>query len=90
VQSQVETFALLTARYTQTSLACACDPTRVAQNAGWVPVVGTLSVVCVASASCATLLADAMARIPGNDQFQVSTSPRISYNFNQICSAYTQ
>jgi hypothetical protein len=53
-------------------------------------VVGTLSVVCVASASCATLLADAMARIPGNDQFQVSTSPRISYNFNQICSAYTQ
>lgn len=40
------------------------------QNAGYVPCIVTLLVVTMISSSCATLLADAMARMPSNDKFQ--------------------
>lgn len=40
------------------------------QNAGYIPCIVVLIVVTVISSSCATLLADAMARIPANDKFQ--------------------
>ena len=39
------------------------------QTAGWVPVVCTLGVVWFISSSCAVLLVDAIARVPGNSRF---------------------
>jgi hypothetical protein len=40
------------------------------QSAGYVPCIITLVVVTTISSSCATLLSDAMARMPNNDKFQ--------------------
>lgn len=40
------------------------------QAAGWVPCVVVLVAVTLISSSCATLLADSMARMPCNNKFQ--------------------
>ena len=42
----------------------------VFQSAGYVPCIFCLALVCVISSVCATLLCDAMARMPSNDSFE--------------------
>ena len=52
------------------------------QSAGYAPCLVVLLFVFVISSSCATLLADAMARIPGNENFQKR------YEFSDVVSHF--